>query len=291
VTLRPSLGHLVALAVIALAVAGLWLWRWARARRLRGQLAGVARQARAAVKHPIVLAHGLLGFDEVKVGGLKRSYFNGVAEALEAAGGKVYTVRVPGIGSVAERAEALTRAVRALDERRVNIIAHSMGGLDARYAISRLGLSKQVASLTTIGTPHQGTPVADIGTGLLGDTFRLKKIAQMLGMPVECFYDLTMSRMAKFNDEVPDARGVSYGSFIATVKGKRRMNPLLLPTYLYLADRAGENDGLVPAASQKWGEVFGTVEADHWAQIGWSKHFDAPGFYGRLLASLRERGL
>ena len=39
---------------------------------------------------------------------------------------------------------------------KVNIIAHSKGGLDSRYAISILGMDKYTASLTTISTPHRG---------------------------------------------------------------------------------------------------------------------------------------
>ncbi|HZY02105.1 MAG TPA: hypothetical protein VFF02_01300, partial [Anaeromyxobacteraceae bacterium] len=60
--------------------------------------------------------------------------------------------------------------------------------------------------------------------------------------------------------------------------------------WLYLKRRAGENDGVVPASSQRWGEVLAEIEADHWAQIGWSRSFDAAEFYARLLRELRGRG-
>ena len=65
---------------------------------------------------------------------------------------------------------------------------------------------------------------------------------------------------------------------------------LLLPSYLYLARCAGPNDGLVPAESQRWGEVLATVQADHWAQIGWSSRFDARACYVQLFELLRARG-
>ena len=42
----------------------------------------------------------------------------------------------------------------------MHLIAHSMGGLDARHMIVREGMAERVASLTTVGTPHNGTPVA-----------------------------------------------------------------------------------------------------------------------------------
>jgi len=69
------------------------------------------------------------------------------------------------------------------------------------------------------------------------------------------------------------------------------MNPLLIPTHRFLIDRVGPNDGLVPASSQQWGDVLGSVEADHWAQIGWSRSFDAPAFYERIVDDLKRRGL
>jgi hypothetical protein len=68
------------------------------------------------------------------------------------------------------------------------------------------------------------------------------------------------------------------------------VSPLLLPTYLWLGERSGPSDGVVPAASQRWGEVVRTIAADHWAQIGWSRHFDAAEFYAELLRELRARG-
>ncbi len=33
------------------------------------------------------------------------------------------------------------------------------------------------------------------------------------------------------------------------------------------------------------------LEADHWAQIGWNKGFDAPSLYARILEELKARGL
>ena len=85
--------------------------------------------------------------------------------------------------------------------------------------------------------------------------------------------------------------GVVYGSVVGIAARRRDVNPLLLPTYLWLGDRGGASDGVVPAESQRWGEVVATIEADHWAQIGWSRRFDAAEFYVELLRDLRGRGL
>lgn len=270
------------LLLAAAAGAALWLWRRGRTRR---------RPKRPArLRHPIVLAHGILGFDELKLAGRRQEYFRGIPELLRKEGAEVHVLRVPALGSVEARAQALAEAVRSLPAERVNVIAHSMGGLDARFALTRLGLAARVVSLTTIGTPHFGTPLADIGTRVLGDGLMLKVLLGKLGVDVDAFYDLTTARMARFNDSVANAASVAYGSYVASVPGAPRMNPLLLPAHLYLRQRAGENDGLVPADSQRWGDVLGRIEADHWAQIGWSQRFDARGFYSGVLRELIGRG-
>src|SRR5262249_53560901 len=121
------------------------------------------RKRRAWPRLPIVLAHGLMGFDEIVLIGKRHHYFRGIPDELtQGMGVAVYRPRVAGSASIAARAEALCAHVRALPEGRVNLIAHSMGGLDARYAITHLGLADRVASLTTMGTPHHGTPLAGI---------------------------------------------------------------------------------------------------------------------------------
>ncbi|PTL76222.1 triacylglycerol lipase [Vitiosangium sp. GDMCC 1.1324] len=274
----------VVLALVVLGGVGVLGFRYLRTLRVRRAVRGL--------RHPVVLVHGLLGFDELKLGQSRHQYFRGVPERLRQLGSDVYVVKVPPTGSVAERAEALAQAVRSLDAKRVNIIAHSMGGLDARYAIAHLGLASRVASLITIGTPHQGTPLADMGTKVLGDALGLKRVCEALAVSTGAFYDLTTTKMAEFNRAVPDAPGVRYASYVgAFPRSIRALNPILLPSYLYLTRSVGPNDGVVPADSQKWGEVLGTIEADHWAQIGWSSRFDAEAFYVSLFQALRERNL
>ena len=75
-----------------------------------------------------------------------------------------------------------------------------MGGLDARYMISRLGMDRQVLSLTTIGTPHRGTTFADWGVrrlaGLLCPVFR------QLHVSTDAFFDLTTEACQRFNERV-----------------------------------------------------------------------------------------
>jgi triacylglycerol lipase len=276
----------MALTLIALALAALAAALVLLRRRLRRR----PRKPAPHLRHPVVLAHGLFGFDALTVLGNRHDYFRGLPALLAGYGCAVHSPRLGAVASIAARAEALAACVRALDDGRVNVIAHSMGGLDARYAIARLGLASNVASLITIGAPHQGTPLADLGTGVLGDMLGLRRPLEAMGLGVDAFYDLTSERMAAFNRAVVDAPGVVYASVVGAAQSRRRTQPLLLPSWLYLRAAAGENDGVVPAASQPWGEVLAEIDADHWAQIGWSRHFDAPAFYETLLRELRGRG-
>ena len=84
----------------------------------------------AAPKHPVVLAHGLLGFDELRLAGRflpSVQYWRGIREALSAQGVEVITASVPPSATIEERAEELARDIEiGARGRDVNIIAHSM---------------------------------------------------------------------------------------------------------------------------------------------------------------------
>jgi triacylglycerol lipase len=232
-----------------------------------------------------------MGFDELAVGPFRRRYFHGVESRLTRLGARVYSFPVHPLASVAARAESLKKALDAIDAPRVNIVAHSMGGLDARYLASRLGAAGRVASIVTVGTPHRGTPLADLGAGLWLVAPMLRMASSRLGVDAEGLFDLTSARMQHFNEVVPDVPGVFYGAWLAKATRARDLTPLLLPTWTLLGRKAGDNDGLVPVSSQRWGESCGTVEADHWAQIGWAGDFDAPAFYEGVVRDLVGRGL
>ena len=81
-------------------------------------------------KNAIVLAHGLMGFDELRLAGKLLpgiKYWRGIADALAANGIEVITTSVSAVGSIEQRAEMLSRAIeRRAGGKRVNIVAHSM---------------------------------------------------------------------------------------------------------------------------------------------------------------------
>jgi triacylglycerol lipase len=280
-------GLLAAIAAAAtLGLAAVFTFFWLRRRRW---LRRVRRASgRVGPRHPVVLLHGLLGFDELVLGPTRVAYFRGLTERLRRVGADVHRPRVSRTAAIAARGAQLAARIEALPAKRVNVIAHSMGGLDARWAIARLGLAERVASLVTIGTPHRGSPLADLGAGL-GEKLGVRRVLDGLGMDVAAFQDLTTPRMAAFNRKVRDARGVWYASVVAHADGWST-SPLLWATHRYLSARAGPNDGLVPLASQAWGEVLLKLEADHFAQIGWSLRFDAAELFEEILRELRARG-
>ncbi len=264
---------LIALIAIALAVALAVVWRRARLRRR------IPARRAPRLRHPVVLAHGVLGFDEIAIAGRRHKYFRNIAEKLAPLGAQFHHPRLAPTAPVAVRAGELVALVRELPAARVNVIAHSMGGLDARYAIARLGLEHRVASLVTIGSPHHGTPLADHPLS--------RATAHVLGLTA--LQDLAPDALERFNHDVPDVPGVAYCSVV----GKSNLahtNPLLWPTHAYLSRTSGENDGLVPASSQRWGKVLREVEADHWAQVGWSVTFDAAALYEEILRELAALG-
>lgn len=262
------------------------------AERPEGEAFAILSRRRSPTRHPIVLAHGYMGFDSIGLHGERREYFLGVRQRLEALGHTVHRIRVAPAGAIRLRATQLANQIRSLPAERVNIIAHSMGGLDARYAIARLGLGDRVASLTTIGTPHRGTPLADTGALWIGEWRHFRQLLDALGANVDGLYDLTTQRMEQFNRMVPDVSSVYYSSVVGAVSNPgSSLNAILAAGHAYLLRRSGSNDGIVPAESQKWGEVVGQVDADHWEQIGWSGTFDAQAFYASLAEHLAAWGL
>ena len=267
-------------ALLVVALVGVWIWR--RIRRARFLRALRKKLGRNKPRHPIVLVHGLFGFDAVGT----VEYFRGVRDNLERAGLRVYRVRLPMSASTRERAAVLARAVEAIGEK-VNIIAHSMGGLDARYAIKELDLGDRVASLVTVGTPHFGTPIA----GLAASTVKrlgVSMLAKRLGITLDALDDLTVEQAREFNRLVTDDGRVFYASVVTSAPASK-MSPVLMATYALLR-KSGPNDGLVPTDSMRWGEVILELEGDHYAQVGWAPGNDAPKLYLDIARELAWRG-
>jgi triacylglycerol lipase len=240
---------------------------------------------------PVVLVHGLFGFDRIGVPGARFDYFRGIARHLETLGCHAHAVRLPVAASVPDRARELVAAIDALPHPRIDLIAHSLGGLDARYALTHLGLARRVRSLVTVGTPHRGTPLADLAVA--GPLDWARRVVGALGVPLEALEWLGTDALARFNAQVIDVPGVRYACVVGGMQREDSVVPLaLVPAHAYLRRVAGPNDGLVPIASQYWGETLAEIEADHFAQIGWRVamrgSFDAAGLYAYIVARLGD---
>jgi triacylglycerol lipase len=220
------------------------------------------------LRSPIVLVHGLLGFTEIKLCGWTLArYFPGIPEALTQAGNRVLQPWLGMTHSVAERAGQLKKYLdRNAPHEPVHILAHSMGGLDARYMISRLGMAERVLSLTTLGTPHRGSAFADWSIRRIGRI--VGPVLDLCGVPRGAFRDLTMAECKRFNAEVRDAPSVRYFSVAGRYEGA--MRNLQWKLYARVLEREeGENDGLVSLSSARYGEACDIWDGDHLTLINW----------------------
>ena len=217
---------------------------------------------------PIVLQHGLFGFGEIQVGQFKLGYFHGIDRAIGERGHPVIISRVHPTGSIAKRASQLKQnilrqlSIIGREKERVVIIAHSMGGLDARYMLAKLGMDDRVRALVTISTPHRGSSYADWCVTHLGQRLGAAKFLNMLNLDVEAVSDLTTASCARFNDDVPDAPNVRYFS-VSSARPWHRVPPFFFHSHQVIQAIEGDNDGLVSVKSAHWGEHLETWPADH----------------------------
>jgi triacylglycerol lipase len=231
---------------------------------------------------PIVLVHGIFGFNQLTLGGLRLAeYFRSIPEALRADGHFVpEPPRLNPAGSVLERAQDLKNYLLDHSEfsaRKIHIIAHSLGGLDSRFMTAKLGMADRVLSLTTIGTPHHGSPIADIvANGVNPD---LSRFIEHLGVDIKAVFDLTTEACRKFNADVSDMPGVQYFCVGGQFEPHRVLGVpqgLLGLTHEIVFKTESNNDGLVSVASatmERSGWVtLNAWNANHFRLINWGEN-------------------
>ncbi|SFQ12020.1 triacylglycerol lipase [Nitrosomonas cryotolerans] len=240
-------------------------------------------------KTAIVFVHGLLGFSSISILGKIIHYFRALPPYLSNHTQSIYFPPLPGTGTVEERARVLADFLERINVDQINLIAHSMGGLDSRYAIHHFDSQQRIRSLTTIATPHRGTPLAQ---RIINSKKPLYSLLRRITHPA--LYDLTPEACARFNLEISDLPHVQYRSYAAT-RPANEMPPIFRPWTRALATDSGENDSQVSVSSARWGEFKGILRADHMELAGWSmgwpsisneRPFDHLRFYTNLVREL-----
>ncbi len=271
---------------------------------------GRKQQAVCATKYPLLLVHGVF-FRDTRF----FNYWGRIPKELKTNGATVFYGNHSSAASVADSAAELRdRILEVLAQtgaEKVNIIAHSKGGLDCRYAIAKLGIGERVASLTTINTPHRGCLFADrlltkIGADIqerVANAYNaaLKKLGDAEPDFLAAVGDLTEARCTQLNAEMPTPEGV-YCQSVGSVLTKATHGTFPLSFSYHLVKHfSGDNDGLVSETSFAWGEkyVLLTPPADrgisHGDMIDLTREnidgFDVREFYVELVRDLKNRGL
>lgn len=261
-------------------------------------------------KYPILLVHGVFFRDFEHV-----NYWGRIPGELEKNGATLFYGNHNSAAAVDDSAKELEERIRQIVEdtgcEKVNIIAHSKGGLDSRTAVAKTSIAPYVASITTINTPHRGCEFADYLLGKIPKKAQLK-IAETYNLAAEklgdvnpdflaAVNDLTHSHCEARNKEVQDVPGIFYQSFGSKLNKPFSGQFPLNMTSMFVKFFDGANDGLVGEESFPWGEnytflqVAGNRGISHGDIIDLNREnireFDVREFYVQLVAELKRKGL
>lgn len=268
-----------------------------------------AENQECQTRYPILLVHGVF-FRDFRF----FNYWGRVPGELKRNGADIYYGNQQSAASVARCGEELTARIRDVLKTsgcdKVNIIAHSKGGLDSRYAISVCGAADCVASLTTVNTPHRGCIFADYLLNKIPDKVchsvsskynaTLKRFGDHDPDFLEAVQDLTASACEGMNDKMPDCPEVYYQSVGTKMNRASSGRFPLNMVYPMVKHFDGDNDGLVSVESMKWGSRFTYLTVpkgrgiSHGDMIDLNREnipgFDVREFYVGLVHNLKEMG-
>ena len=259
-------------------------------------------------KYPILLVHGVFFRDSEHL-----NYWGRIPKELQKNGAVIYYGEHNSADSVENSAKELEQRISKILEEsgseKVNIIAHSKGGLDSRAVINRMG--DKIASLTTINTPHRGCEFADYFLSKIPDNAqkaiadKYNTVASELGDKnpdfLSAVYDLTASECKKRNEILKDNPNVYYQSVGSALQKATSGKFPLNFTYNLVKHFDGENDGLVGINSFAWGEKFTLLRNEmttrgisHADVIDLNREningFDVREFYVQLVYDLKKKG-
>ncbi len=221
---------------------------------------------RCKTKYPIMLIHGVGARD------FKRfNYWGRIPKALQDNGAVIFYGHQDSWASIESNAQTIKENMLGILEEtgceKFNVIAHSKGGLEARYLISSLDMADKIASLTTIATPHHGSQTID-RILMLPEAlhrcaaFLVDSCSRLIGDSKPDFYrtsrNFSTTDSKKFNEENPDSPGVYYQSYAAVMRSSLSDITLLI-SHCVIKSIEGENDGLVSAKSAVWANYKGEL--------------------------------
>ncbi len=260
-------------------------------------------------RYPVLLIHGVFFRDSRYL-----NYWGRIPEELEKNGATLFYGNQQSAVSVEESGAELSARIKQIVEEtgceKVNIIAHSKGGLDSRYAISVLGAAPYVASLTTINTPHRGCEFAEYLLSKAPESTKkavattynstLHKLGDKNPDFLQAVFGLTVSECQRLNELMPDKPEVYYQSVGSKMNVAYSGRFPLNFSYHLVKHFDGENDGLVGKDSFPWGADFtyltvkGKRGISHGDMIDLNREnfdgFDVREFYVQLLYGLKKRG-
>ena len=256
-------------------------------------------------RYPIVLVHGMAVKDVFFM-----KAFGQIDRILRIEGFKVYKSKVDSFATIENNAAVLKKEILKINEElgceKVNIIAHSKGGLDAKYMIEKLGMGEYVASFTTLCTPHKGSPIA---RGML----KLPRwVLHIIAFFINLWYRI-------LGDKHPDAlkvceelassnpveeetfklgNGIYCQSYSATLERSRDDFFLGIPlAFCHYFEKGQASDGLVSNESAKFGDYKGSAlegSISHSDVIDFmakkKKKDRIYAFYSALCEDLKARG-
>lgn len=260
-------------------------------------------------KYPILLVHGIFFRDFEKL-----NYWGRIPEELIKNGATIYYGNHSSSLAIKDSAEELSNRIKKIIKetgcKKINVIAHSKGGLDTRYAIANLGMDKYIASLTMINTPNHGCLFADYLMTKApkklkervadGYNFTLKKLGDKEPDFIAGVTDLTQPETERINKQMPISDKVYYQAYGSIL---HHASSSTLPFNIagaFIKNFDGPNDGIVGVESFPINKDFTLIETtnprglSHGDVIDLNreniKGFDVREFYVQLVKDLKDKG-
>jgi triacylglycerol lipase len=248
--------------------------------------------------------HGIHAHDRVS----KIKFWGRIPDMLQKSGVQIFFGNTDAWGGYESNALILKETIENIfaetKKEKVNIIAHSKGGIDSRYLIRKYDFGGKIASLTTICTPHHGSEIADlifkqkiVHTKLARKA--LEKFGELYGDMnpdlLNVNYQLTTQSMEEFNKNVLMDAKVYFQSLYTTMNNASD-DVVFFYSYRYLKKLNGDNDGLVSESSAKWGPNSRKIQGgiSHVEILEKKKKdisgTDIPGIYLDIVRDLSEKG-